>query len=207
MPLTRLPRVGSMQSRYARATDTELIAACLSGDSDAWDSLILRYEALVFSLPIRMGLSQADAEDIFQNVCVLLLHHLGDLRDTERLAGWLVATTRREVWRVSKRRATQRSVEVSADDWQADMADIYADPEQPLPEATLMALEDQQLVRQALVQIPDRCRSLLTMLYCEDPPRAYVEAAEALNLPLGSIGPTRARCLQRLHKLLGELGF
>jgi DNA-directed RNA polymerase specialized sigma24 family protein len=63
------------------------------------------------------------------------------------------------------------------------------------------------MVREAMIELPDRCRRLLTMLYCDDPPAAYTEVAETLDLPLGSIGPNRARCLQRLHKILQGLGF
>jgi RNA polymerase sigma factor (sigma-70 family) len=207
MPIPPLSRVRALLPKHARATDTELIAACLGGEAAAWDALIARYEALIFSLPVRMGLSQADAEDIFQNVCVLLLHHLAELRDTERLAGWLVSTTRREVWRVQKRRSTQNTREVSDQEWLLEGAESVTDPSQPLPEATLLALTDQQLVREAMIQLPDRCRLLLTLLYCEDPPAAYTDVAQELNIPLGSIGPTRARCLQRLQKRLDELGF
>lgn len=209
MPVPSLPLVRSLMTRHTRATDTELIARCLSekGDPAAWDALIARYEALIFSLPVRMGLSQADAEDIFQNVCVLLLQHLADLRDTERLAGWLVSTTRREVWRVQKRQSAQRQKESSDEEWLMEAGESLTDPSQPLPEAMLLAIEEQQMVREAMTELPDRCRRLLTMLYCADPPAAYTEVAETLDLPLGSIGPNRARCLQRLHKILQTLGF
>lgn len=207
MPLARLPRMRNLLDRHARATDTELIAACLSGEAEAWDALIARYEALIFSLPVRMGLSSSDAEDVFQNVCVLLLNHLSDLRETEKLAGWLVATTRREVWRVSKRRSTQRQTELSTDEWQGEGAASLADDSQPLPETVLLAMEEQQLVREAMIELPERCRRLLTLLYCQDPPAAYTDVAQEFNLPVGSIGPTRARCLQRLQKILSGLGF
>lgn len=185
---------------HARADDAALIAACLSGDAAAWDALLARYEALIYSLLLRAGLGASDAEDVFQDVCVLLLGHLGDLRDTSRLAGWLIATTKREAWRFQRRRSGA-ATPASLDDL-PERAN-----EDVLPEAAALALEDQRLVRAALENLPERCRRLLTLLYIDDPPVPYVEAAERLGIPVGSIGPNRARCLQRLEKILRTLDF
>lgn len=183
---------------FSRADDAALIAACLSGDAAAWDALIARYEGLIYSLLLRMGLGAGDAEDVFQDVCVLLLRHLGELRDTSRLAGWLIATTKREAWRRRRRGA---SAPASLDE-APEMAGGGVSPEQ-----AAIALEEQRLVREALDRLPERCRRLLTLLYVDDPPATYAEAAERLGIPLGSVGPTRARCLQRLEKVLRALDF
>jgi len=187
--------------------DAALIAACLSGDAAAWDALIERYEGLVFTCAVRMGLSRTDAEDVFQEVCLLLLNHLGDLRDTSRLAGWLTSTTKREVWRMQRRRGSALMSEMGDREWELEGAQDVHQGSPPSPEEQALALEDHHLVRQAMQRLPDRCRDLLTLLYCKDPPCSYVEIAQRLSVPLGSIGPHRARCLQRLRKVLVEIGF
>lgn len=202
-----MPNRESAAGRHARLPDPELIAACLRGDADAWDALIHRYEGLIFTCAVRQGLSRADAEDVFQDVCVLLLNHLGDLRDTGRLAGWLTSTTKREAWRLRRRRGPSLTSELVDREWELEGAERLHAADSPSPEDAAIALEDQHLVQQALQRLPDRCRTLLTLLYGEDPPRPYAEIAQRLSLPLGSIGPHRARCLQRLHKILAELDF
>lgn len=193
--------------RWAHVSDPDLIAACLSGDASAWDALIRRYEALIFSIGTRSGLSQTDAEDIFQDVCLLLLRHLEDLRDTERLAGWLGATTRREVWRLRRRRGATLTAEMPEREWELETARPVGSEPGETPQETLLALEDQNLVHLGLQELQDRCRTLLTLLYLEDPPLSYAEISERLSLPVGSIGPTRARCLQQLQKILENMGF
>jgi len=84
--------------------DSQLIAACIAGDASGWDRLITRYQGLIYTLARRMGMSSADADDVFQNVCLRLYQHLADLRDTRRLAAWLISTTRREVWHLRRHR-------------------------------------------------------------------------------------------------------
>lgn len=96
--------------RPDRLADPELIARCLSGDARAWDVLLERYESLIYSALNRAGLSPADADDVFQEVCLLLLNHLESLRDTQRLSGWLLSVARREAWRVHKRRRAGRGI-------------------------------------------------------------------------------------------------
>ncbi len=187
--------------------DPELITACLAGDAQAWHTLIERYAALIHSVAGRMGLSQTDAEDVFQEVCTLLLNHLGDLRDTSRLTSWIISTTRREVWRLRRRRGPALISEIEAESWQVETAQPVGTEAPSLPEETLLALEEQQLVREALQRLGSNCQQLLTLLYAEEPPCSYAEVAQRLNLPLGSIGPYRARCLQQLHKILEEIGF
>ena len=87
-----------------------MIAACLAGDARDWDHLIARYQGLIYTLALRMGMSRSDADDVFQNVCLRLYQHLGDLRDTRRLAAWLISTTRREVWHL-RRQGVSTSIE------------------------------------------------------------------------------------------------
>ena len=207
--MPEVPRVPEFRltRRYERTSDPDLITACLKGDAVAWDTLIHRYEAFVFSILLRMGLPQADAEDIFQEVCLLLFHHLGDLRDTSRLSSWLGATTKREAWRLHRRRSANPTSSLTEQEWAlVDTRDAQAEGQSPL-EAAILALEDQHLVRRGVELLAERCRNLLTLLYCEDPPSSYAETSQRLSIPLGSIGPARARCLQSLQKILLELGF
>ncbi len=83
---------------YATLPDPDLIEACLNGKSQAWEALLVRYQRLIYSIPLRYGLTEHDANDIFQNVSLSLLENLSQLRDRERLGAWLVITTRRECW-------------------------------------------------------------------------------------------------------------
>jgi RNA polymerase sigma factor (sigma-70 family) len=182
--------------------DAELIAACLAGESTAWDALIARYKAVIFATLMRLKLPEADAEDIFHEVCLLLLNHLEGLRDTQRLAGWLVTTTRREAWRLHRRRGPTLASEMPGQEWQLEGAQSVGAQHQPSVEEMILALEEQHAMRQAMGQLPERCRQLLSLLYCEEPPCGYTEAAERLRLPVGSIGPSRARCLQKLQQIL-----
>ena len=193
---------------YHLLSDQKLISACLSGDAAAWDALIGRYAALIFSVCLRMGLSHADAEDIFQDVCLVLLNHLADVRDTAKLSGWLIPTTKRETWRFQKRRNVILESDMGESAWEMEGAEsVVPQPGGGNPETEILALEEQQLMREALKRMPDRCRNLLTLLYTTEEPPSYQELAVKFSLPVGSIGPTRARCLQNLRKILQELGF
>ena len=87
----------------AQRGDRELIVACLDGDSTAWETLITRYQRLIYSIPMKARLSPDDASDIFQSVCLKLYEKLSTLRDHERVSSWLITTTTREVWRVAAR--------------------------------------------------------------------------------------------------------
>lgn len=207
MPKLPISFRSSSEKRFAGASDSELISACLKGNASAWDALIGRYAALIYSLSLRMGLSQSDAEDIFQDICVTLLNHLGDLRNTERLSSWLISTTKREIWRMQRRRGAKLTSELKEGEWEMENAPSVHAQEAASPEADVVALEEQQLVREGLAQLAERCRRLLTLLYVDDPPASYTEVSEVLGLPVGSIGPTRARCLQNLRKLLDQLGY
>lgn len=206
--MPRLPFKTSFTSQSgSSAADKALIDACIQGDKAAWDILVKRYVALLYSTCMRMGLSAADSEDVVQDVCVILLDHLADVRDTAKLSSWLISTTKREVWRFQKRKGLKLASELGETEWALDSSTgLYADTAES-PEIAMLALEEQQLVRSALEQMPDRCRRLLTLLYCSDNPASYTDVSNELALPIGSIGPTRARCLQQLRRLLAEHGF
>ncbi len=192
--------------RYVRLSDPQLIGSCLSGEAGAWDAMVERYEAFVYSVLLRAGVSRSDADDLFQDVFLLLYSHLSSLRDHDRLAGWLASTAKREVWRLHRRRAATAG-QMPEQEWEVERAQPVGTDAAALPDESVLALEDARLVRQGLEQLGERCRTLLTLLYMEEPPLAYTEVSERLEMPIGSIGPTRARCLQQLQKILGGMGF
>jgi RNA polymerase sigma factor (sigma-70 family) len=175
-------------------SDSELVQACLAGDERAWEELVDRYGRLVYAIPRRMGLSAADAEDVFQNVFATLLRNLANLRDQTRLSAWLITTTRRECWRLG-RSARQH----------AELGESIVDDAAP-PEHEAERWEREQAVRQAIRQLDDRCRKLLTVLFLEPATPTYDRIAEQFGMPVGSIGPTRARCFRKLEAILRELG-
>ena len=192
----------------ALLSDAELVAACLSGDMPSWDQLITRYSRFIYALTLRMGLSGADVDDVFQNVCVRLYQNLDGLRDVARLSAWLAVAARHEVW--AWRRLRHNTVllsEIPDRAREVEAGQKVAGQQDADPEETILALATQHLVRQGLDHLPAECRMLLILLYEEDPPCSYAEVAQRLAIPSGSIGPKRARCLQRLKKILQEFGF
>jgi RNA polymerase sigma factor (sigma-70 family) len=196
---------GSLRGYTSRA-DADLVAACLRGDETAWNTLIDRYKGLIYKLALNSGLSPADASDVLQEVSLLLVDHLGELRDGSKVAHWLAITTKREVWRLLRRRkptADLTTLEYLPATGDAGSVTFGASD----PEAATIAIEDQLLVRQALDRLPSKCRALMEALYCSDPPCSYAEAASRLGMPVNSVGPNRIRCLNTLKKLLMEQGF
>lgn len=188
--------------------DEELLSACLRGEAAAWDTLIERYAPLIYSIPLKYGLPDADAADVFQSVCVTLFEKLGTIRDPKRLPAWIITTTTRESWATRKRsrRLSTSAAAVQAGD-AAPLLDDLTDPG-PLPEEELLALERQALVRVALERLSTACQKMLTTLFNDrDPPTSYLELAERLGMPPNSIGPTRARCLNRLRALVEASGY
>lgn len=181
------------------ATDAELIRQCLDGQATAWEELLSRYERLIYHTALRAGAAGDEAADVFQAVCLIWLKELGRLRDPERLGAWLVTVTRRESWSRWKRRR-----ETEADD--DELLKIEALPEE-LPEALAAQAADGRAVKQALEQLAEPCRRLLWMLYFDPERPSYEDIARRLNLAANSIGPTRARCLEKLKAILQQMGW
>ncbi len=186
---------------YSARSDSELIAAALDDqDRQAWEALILRYQRLVYSIPLRLGLPETDAADIFQTVWMRLLENLGSLRNRERLGAWLAVTTHRQSWAVlqQRRRNTPNAADLPLEDILSDTSDL---------EDAWLQLEQQILVRAAVDRLGTPCQRLLTLLYYTDPPSSYSDLARQLSIPIGSIGPTRARCLEKVIKTLEAMSF
>jgi RNA polymerase sigma factor (sigma-70 family) len=181
--------------------DRELLTLCLKGDAVAWEALLARYQRLIYSIPIKMGLSPNDAADIFQSVCMKLLKSLSTLRYQDRISSWLTVTTRREAWRIAAlRRREQVIVPLDGPGGAQDLLDAKS-AEAPLDEQQQI-LEQKQILRDGVAALPDRCRQLITLLFYSKEELDYREIARRMNIPRASMGPTRARCLSKLRKLL-----
>ena len=178
-------------------TDRKLIIACRRGDERAWETLIDRYQRLVFSIARRHGLSTEDAADVAQKVFVILLQSIDRLPDDVNLGGWLTTVARRHTWRAFGRLSRELPGE------KEDIADSTALLGRHSPDP-VDRWELLQTVHDALNRLGKRCRQLLLSLYFDPDQPSYTEIAGQLNMPLGSVGPTRARCLAKLKALLEE---
>ena len=183
------------------ADDRALVEACLGGNTEAWETLILRYQRLIYSIPIRSGFSPVDAADIFQSVCLKLFQKLVTLRKQEKISSWLMTTTTRECWRVVEKRRRETQPSIYDADYERDIVNQLASKE-PLADEARIAFERQQAVREAVEGLSERCRSLITLLFYSKEEPSYADIARLMKLPLNSVGPTRARCLQKLKRIL-----
>lgn len=187
-----------MTSQGSRRNDSQLVRACRKGDESAWAELIRRYRKLIFSIPVGYRMSGDLAEEIFQRVAVKLFEHLDRIRRNDNLSSWLIVTTRRECqahFRQSKRWT-------DLDD--ADDDRLSEDPPEVLE--SLHRIGCEHTLGLAFEQLGEPCRGLLAALYLEDPAPSYQEIAVRLSRPVGSLGPTRSRCLAKLRKVYVDLG-
>jgi RNA polymerase sigma factor (sigma-70 family) len=176
--------------------DANLLQACLAGDEQAWAVLLERYSRLIYTIPLRFGFSRVVADEIFQEVCLALLEDQESLRDYQRVRAWLVTVTRRACIR-----RLQQGKKVQF----VDLLEYVESAAEGAVEDDLIVLEEEYLVHRALESLPPRCQRLLRALFFESPPRSYEAIAEDIGIPIGSIGPTRARCLERLHQEVTSL--
>ncbi|MEV6692016.1 sigma-70 family RNA polymerase sigma factor [Micromonospora sp. NPDC051196] len=175
---------------------SDLVAAAANGDESAWAELVRRYTPLVYSVIRSHDLTAADAADVNQTVWLRLVERLDQVREPEALAGWLSVTTRRECYRMSRLGRRTQPVDPSDDALEAyhgTWADAVA------PDEDLLRAERGQALREGFAQLPSRCQELLSLLTA-DPPLSYRQIADRLGVPVGSIGPTQARCLRRLRE-------
>jgi RNA polymerase sigma factor (sigma-70 family) len=188
-------------------TDEALILSCRHGDAAAWETLVHRYQRLVYAVPRRGGLDEELASEVFQAVFAKLVEQIGRIEQPDRISAWLVTTARRETWRVSRRERAHRTSGPQRDeDEHGGPLAAIADPD-PLPDEVLQRVEAQHHVRAGLAALDERCRTLLTLLFYAEDPLPYAEVAARLGMPEGSIGPTRARCLQKLRRRLTDASF
>lgn len=194
------PAVEETVKVFQKYSDQELIEECLAGDAQCWEILIERYRALIYSIPLKYGISESDAADIFQNCCVTILEKLAELRDKERFSSWLFTTVVRQCWRLRQRQRREPVITSFIDDEDDDLKWELAAADLPIDER-LLKLENHFLVHTAFDQLSERCRVLLGYLFFADPPPSYKEIADHTGIHFDSIGPTRTRCLEKFKLL------
>ena len=182
-----------------------LVLAAARGDAVSWRALVERFSGLVWSVARGHGLSNADAEEVFQTTWLRFAEHVGRLKEPDRAGAWLATTARHECFRISRARTR---VDLTDDlDGLAPQVDERS-PETAVVESEETAAELERLrgLWESFHELPARCLRLLRALLASPPP-SYAEIAIAFEMPIGSIGPTRARCLGRLRDLLAERGI
>lgn len=189
-------------SNLAAEDDAALVSRCRRGESVAWEVLVRRYQRLVFAIVRRAGLDEHMAADVFQTVFARLVAHLPRIAEPQRLQAWIVTTAKREALLALRR--GQRTVSMTrAGEGDDEAAEWDIADDSPLPEDALADLQQQNLVRDALDRLEERCRRLLLMLFRDDGEKLpYEEVARQLGMSIGSIGATRARCLAKLRTLV-----
>lgn len=177
----------------ASASDGQLIERCLQRDEAAWRLLVLRYRALVYSAALRTGLDQEGAAEVFQTVWTELYQSMRRIRDPQALPKWLTVTTRRQALKYATRYARPLH----------ELSDDLVDPA-ALASEELESLQARQHLEELLGRLRTPCGPLLRALFLSPTKVSYEEITETLDIPIGSIGPTRSRCLRHLRKLLEE---
>jgi RNA polymerase sigma factor (sigma-70 family) len=190
----------ALVAREVSWSNERLVNECRKGNQAAWSRLIEKYKNLIFSIPIKFGLSREDAADIFQSVCLDLLSDLAQLHEPRALPKWLMQMSYRKCLNWKKQRL----------DLFDDANEIEDRPEtgtQELPEEMLYQLQREQKLRDAISALPPRCHQMIGMLFFESPSRPYEQVAKELGIATGSIGFIRGRCLKKLRERLKKEGF
>jgi len=179
--------------------DSRLVGACLKGNEEAWSALIDKYRNLIYSIPLKYGATPQDAEDVLQAVSLELFSELPRLRKTASLRSWLITVAAHASFRW--KRTYRRRAEEGLPDLEQEQ--LEADPQPDLVEQ----VEREQMVREAVAQLPSRCQEMIRLLFFEQPPVPYSDLARRLGLARGSIGFIRGRCLRRLQRALEKSGL
>jgi RNA polymerase sigma factor (sigma-70 family) len=194
------PGAGAQQTGGSQdAVAGELVRAAAAGDSGAWTALVDCFGGMVWSIARANGLDRVDAADVAQTVWLRLVDHLNRLREPDRVGGWLASTARHESIRVSR----QRGRSVPTDDVEVFDRSTGADDD---PAGGMLRRERDAALRGLLADLPDHWQDLLELLMA-DPALSYAEVASGLGLPVGSIGPTRQRCLRSLRARAAVVGI
>jgi RNA polymerase sigma factor (sigma-70 family) len=172
---------------------TALLRRARNGDKQAWDALVERYAPLIWSICRRYRLDSADAGDVGQSVWLHLADQLGRICDPAALPGWLATTTRRECLRVLRGTRGQHAAEYPQG------AGNIPDERAVTAEQEILMAEHHAALREAFSHLPTGCQRMIALLI-EDPPVPYAEISAELGIPVGSIGPSRSRCLARLRR-------
>ena len=181
-------------------SDEDLVEECLRGNDEAWAAVVDKYKGLVYSAPVRYHMTPQDAADIFQEVWLDLYTELSNLRKPGALGGWLIRVASHKCFRWKRRRV--QVAEQPSSEFQLELAA----PEMTFPEWKVLE-ERREAMREVIAELPERCRTMVHLLFYQEPPAAYAEVARKLGLAEGSIGFMRGRCLDRLRSVLAQRGF
>jgi RNA polymerase sigma factor (sigma-70 family) len=195
--LVRAVRGGTVPAERKRAELAALVLAARNGERAAWDALVDRLARLVWSVTHAFGLDPQDGADVAQIAWMRLAEHIDRLHDPGAVGTWLATTTRNECITVLRQRARVQPTDVDA---------LTEAMTSPAAEATVLTSERDRLVWVAFEQLSERCRRLLRLAVA-DKQGGYEEISVVLDMPIGSIGPTRQRCLDRLRQLLATAGI
>jgi RNA polymerase sigma factor (sigma-70 family) len=179
-----------------RSDIAAVVRRAADGDMHAWDRLVDQYGRLIWSIPVQFKLEESDAADVVQTTWMRFIEHIDRIEQPDRVGSWLAATARNECLR---HMAARKRLVLVHEDQEFDGADHG-----PEVDEALLAAERAQVVRDALAHLPSQWQQLLELLMA-DPPVTYAEISDQLGLPVGSIGPTRGRCLAKLRTLLESL--
>ena len=184
---------GSNRTVRAGPSVDDLVTRARKGDKQAWDILVERYAPLIWSICRRHRLASADADDVGQRVWLQLVTHLNQIRDPAAVPGWLATTTYRECCSIQRAMRRRQPLDRVLD------ADHILDQPAGEAEHELLAAERRVALHEAFTRLPSRCQQLIAAL-SEDPPVPYAQISAQLGIPVGSIGPTRNRCLDKLRR-------
>ena len=172
---------------------SDLVAGARKGDKQAWDALVERYAPLVWAICRRHRLGRADADDVAQSVWLRLVDQLHKVREPAALPGWLATTTRRECVRLLSAAQGPHATAYALD------VESLPDQRAGTAEQELLAAERHAALRAAFSQLPSHGQQLITLLIA-DPPTPYADISAQLGIPVGSIGPTRSRYLNKMRR-------
>ncbi|HQU83843.1 MAG TPA: sigma-70 family RNA polymerase sigma factor [Pyrinomonadaceae bacterium] len=179
--------------------DAALVKLCRNGDETAWNTLVDRYQRLIFAIPRRAGLSEEQASDVFQEVFMTLFEKLDEITQPDRIRSWLVTTAKFKTWGVVRGEKGFYSPETE-EEMEQEMASLP--DKSPLADDVLIEMEQQHQIRTALKELEERCQKILSMIYLRDSAASYAEVASAIGVGETSISPLRSRCLKKLANIL-----
>ena len=200
VPRPEKPVAGFSATSIER-TDADLVRECRAGEQRAWDDLVSRYQRLIYAIPRRAGLTDEQAADVFQEVFLTLFEKLDEIEQPEKIRSWIVTTAKFKTWAAVRGAKGLYSPETE-EEMEQEMANLT--DTSPLADEMLIELEQQHLIRAALLQLEERCQKILSMLYLDGSAASYSEVAEAVGVGETSISPLRSRCLKKLEKLLAS---
>lgn len=199
--MTKTPDISKTEfsGKKIETNDAELVAACRRGDENAWNTLVDRYQRLIFTIPRRAGLSEEQAADVLQEVFLTLFEKLDEIEQPDRIRSWIVTTAKFKTWGIVRGSKGFFSPETE-EEMEREMLNLS--DASPLADEVLIEIEQQHLIRTALKELEERCQKILSMIYLRDAAASYAEVAHEIGVGETSISPMRSRCLQKLAKIL-----